>query len=30
MIQAMICALVFTSGAGISLLGPMRIEISVA
>ena len=30
MIQAMIWALVLTSGAGMSLSGPMRMLISVA
>jgi len=30
MIQAMVCALVFTSGAGMSRSGPMMMLISVA
>ncbi len=29
MIQAIVCALVFTSGAGMSRSGPMRTLISV-
>ena len=30
MIHAITCGLVFTSGAGMSLSGPMMMEISVA
>jgi hypothetical protein len=28
-IQAMVCSLVFTSGAGMSLFGPMMMPISL-